>query len=125
RKVVVDAEREPAISAGLTLLARGRPTRVLFLDGHGERPLAEITAPPGYGQLRQAMEQASYAVGSVNLWKSGEVPGDTDLVIVAGPKDDVLDAEAEALERYLAAGGHVMLLVDPVPLPNLGGLASR
>jgi ABC-type uncharacterized transport system involved in gliding motility auxiliary subunit len=125
RKVVVDAEREPAISAGLTLLARGRPTRVLFLDGHGEHPLAEITAPPGYGQLRQAMEQASYAVGSVNLWKSGEVPSDTDLVIVAGPKDDVLDAEAEALERYLAAGGHVMLLVDPVPLPNLGGLAAR
>jgi ABC-type uncharacterized transport system involved in gliding motility auxiliary subunit len=125
RKAIVDAEREPAISAGLMLLARGRPARVLFLDGHGERSLPELTAPLGYGQLRQALEQASYTVGTVNLSQSGEVPSDADLVIVAGPKADVLDAEAEALERYLAAGGHVMLLVDPVRLPNLGRLAAR
>ncbi len=125
QKAVVDAEREPAISAGLTLLARGRPARVLFLDGHGERSLPEMTAPLGYGQLRQALEQTSYAVGSVNLSKSGEVPSGADLVVVAGPKADVLDAEAEALERYLAAGGHVLLLLDPVPLPNLGRLAAR
>jgi prepilin-type processing-associated H-X9-DG protein len=125
QKAVVDAEREPAISAGLTLLARGRPAHVLFLDGHGERSIPEMTAPLGYGQLRQALEQTSYAVGSVNLLKSGEVPSGADLVVVAGPKADLLDAEAEALERYLAAGGHVMLLLDPVPLPNLSRLGAR
>jgi ABC-type uncharacterized transport system involved in gliding motility auxiliary subunit len=125
QKTIVDAEREPAISAGLTLLARGRPARVLFLDGHGERSLPEMTAPLGYGQLRQALEQAGYTVERVNLSKSGEVPMGADLVVVAGPKADVLDTEAEELERYLGAGGHVVLLLDPVALPNLGRLAAR
>jgi hypothetical protein len=125
RTVIVDAEREPAIGAGLALLARGRAPRVAFLSGHGERSPAEMTAPVGYGQLRQALEQMSYDVGGVSLLRSGEVPSATDLLIVAGPESDVLDAEAEAMERYLAAGGHVMLLVDPVPLPNLSRLAAR
>ena len=125
QKVIVDAEREQAISAGLTLLLRGRPTRVLFLDGHGERPLQEFSAQIGYGQFRQALEQESDEVGALNLLKAAEVPPGTDLVIVAGPKNDVLEAEADALERYLQAGGHVMLLIDPVPLPNLSRLAAR
>src|SRR5438094_30052 len=88
--------------------ARAR-CRGLRLDGNGERSLPEMTAPLGYGQLRQALELASYTVGRVNLSKSGEVPSGADLVIVAGPKADVLDAEAEALERYLATGGHLMM----------------
>jgi ABC-type uncharacterized transport system involved in gliding motility auxiliary subunit len=125
QKVIVDAEREQAISAGLTLLLRGRPTRVLFLDGHGERPLQEFSAQIGYGQFRQALEQESDQVGTLNLLKTAEVPQGTDLVIVAGPKNDVLEAEADALERYLQGGGHVMLLIDPVPLPNLSRLAAR
>jgi ABC-type uncharacterized transport system involved in gliding motility auxiliary subunit len=125
KKVVVDAEREQAISAGLTLLLRGRPPRVVFLEGHGERALQEFAAQTGYGQFRQALEQESDEVGTLNLLKVAEVPDGADLVIVAGPKSDVLEAEADALERYLQRGGHVMLLIDPVPLPNLARLASR
>ena len=125
KKVIVDAEREQAVSAGLTLLLRGRPPRVLFLDGHGERALQEFSAQTGYGQLRQALEQESDEVATLNLLKVGEVPDGADLVIVAGPKSDVLEAEADALERYLQRGGHVMLLIDPVPLPNLARLAAR
>src|SRR5439155_247942 len=89
QKVIVDAEREQAISAGLTLLLRGRPTRVLFLDGHGERPLQEFSAQIGYGQFRQALEQESDQVGTLNLLKAAEVPQGSELVIVAGPKNDV------------------------------------
>jgi ABC-type uncharacterized transport system involved in gliding motility auxiliary subunit len=125
RSVVVDAEREQALAAGLTLLARGRPTHVVFLEGHGERALQEISQPIGYGQLRQALEQQSYEVGSLNLLKAGEVPDGTDLLVVAGPRNDLLEAETDALDRYLASGGHVMLMIDPVPLPNLGRLAAR
>jgi len=125
RSVVVDAEREPGLAAGLTLLARGRPTRIAFLEGHGERALHEISQPTGYGQLRQALEQQSYEVGTLNLLKTGDVPAETDLLFVAGPKNDLLEAEIDAMERYLGGGGHVVLLIDPVPLPNISRLASR
>jgi ABC-type uncharacterized transport system involved in gliding motility auxiliary subunit len=125
RSVVVDAEREQALAAGLTLLARGRPTRILFLEGHGERALQDVSQPIGYGELRQALERQSDEVGTLNLLKAGDVPSGTDLVVVAGPKNDLLEGETDALERYLGTGGHVIAMIDPVPLPNLSRFAAR
>ncbi len=125
KRVVIGASREQAVAAGLLLIARGRPTRVLFLDGHGERALGDVSGAVGYGQARQALTQEGDEVGVLNLLRTAEVPEGTDLMVVAGPKNDVLEAEAEAIDRYLARGGHVLLLVDPVPLPNLERLAAR
>ena len=125
QQVVVDAQREQSVTAGLTLLMRGRATRIAFLDGHGERALEDVSAPIGYGALRQALMRESYEIDHVNLMKAGEVPEEIDLVIVAGPKNDLLEPETEALDRYLASGGHVALFIDPVPLPNLLRFAAR
>ena len=126
RDVVVDAQREQSVTAGLTLLKRGRATRIAFLEGHGERALDDVSAPIGYGELRQALARESYEVDRVNLMNAGELDAKAvDLVIVAGPKNDLLEAETEALDRYLAGGGHVALLIDPVPLPNLARFAAR
>jgi len=125
RRIVVDAEREQSVSAGLTLLLRGRATRVAFLQGHGERAIDDVSAPIGYGLLRQALVNESYEVGALNLMQDGDVPSDVDLVIVAGPKNDLLENETAALDRYLAAGGHVALWIDPVPLANLVRFAAR
>ena len=125
RRVVVDAEREPSIAAGLTLLVRGRANRVAFLQGHGERAVDDVSRPTGYGELREALVRESYEVGTIELLKTADVPSDVDLVIVAGPQNDLLEPETEALDRYLAAGGHVLLLIDPVPLANLVRFAAR
>ncbi len=124
-KVIVDTSREQTIAGGLLHLARGRPTSVLFLEGHGERSLGEMTGPVGYGEVRQALAQENYSVGTLALMKAGEIPPDADLVIVAGPKSDLLEAETAALDRYLDRGGHVILLIDPAPLPNLERFAAR
>jgi ABC-type uncharacterized transport system involved in gliding motility auxiliary subunit len=124
-KVIVDASREQTIAGGLIYIARGRPTSIRFLEGHGERDLGEMSVPIGYGEVKQALAQESYSLGSLNLVKEGDVPADTDLVIVAGPKNDLLESEVGALDRYLDRGGHLMLLIDPVPLPNLERLATR
>jgi len=93
--------------------------------GHGERALEDVTAPIGYGQLRQALVNESYEVGSFNLMKDGDVPAGVDLVIVAGRRTIYSRTETKVLDRYLAAGGHVALWIDPVPLPNLVRFAAR
>ena len=57
------------------------------------------------------------------------MPADATVVVVAGPKTDLLPGEIEALKAYLAKGGKVMLLLDPpekadaAPLSNLVALA--
>jgi ABC-type uncharacterized transport system involved in gliding motility auxiliary subunit len=53
------------------------------------------------------------------------------VVIVAGPRTDFLRNEIEALTRYVARGGKVLLLVDPAegpeaqPLPALTGFLKE
>ena len=54
----------------------------------------------------------------------GPVPPETALVVVAGPKHDLLPREVEVLAGYLQAGGAALLLLDPEPLPNLGGFLA-
>ncbi|MGH7818567.1 MAG: GldG family protein [Candidatus Binatia bacterium] len=124
-RLVVDATNEQGLAGGLLRLARGRPTVIVFLTGHGERDFTDVTSPTGYGELRQILQQESHVVGSLGLLKQEDVPAEVDLVIVAGPKNDLLENEAAALDRYLERGGHVLVLVDPVPLPNLQRLAAR
>lgn len=124
-KVVVEARREQDVAAALLRLSRGRPTVVRFLEGHGERAVNDATQPTGYGELRQELGQENYAVGGLSLLDAADVPADTDLVVVAGPKSDLLDVEIAALDRYLDRGGHVLVLVDPVPLRNLERFIAR
>jgi ABC-type uncharacterized transport system involved in gliding motility auxiliary subunit len=125
RKIVVDAGREQTIAAGLLLLARGEPTRVAFLAGHGERDLGDGTTPRGYGEARGALGDDSYAIGVLDLRREGEVPANVDLVIVAGPRSDLLEPEVKALDGHLSRGGHLLLLLDPGPLPNVETLLRR
>jgi ABC-type uncharacterized transport system involved in gliding motility auxiliary subunit len=124
-RIIVDATTEQGIAGGILRIARGRPTIIRFLSGHGERDGADISTPTGYGELRQVLQQENYVVTFLSLLKEKEVPEDTDLVLIAGPRNDLLEEEIAALERYLDRGGHLVALVDPVPLPNLQRFASR
>jgi ABC-type uncharacterized transport system involved in gliding motility auxiliary subunit len=48
-----------------------------------------------------------------------DLPADADVVVVAGPRTAFLLPEAGALEKFVAGGGHALLLLDPV-LPGAG-----
>ena len=116
RRVVVLASPEEQLAGGILRALRGKPRRVVFTTGHGER--APSGTPEGYGRLVSALEAENYAPEDVSLLV-GPVPPETALVVVAGPKHDFLPVELDALAAYLKAGGGVLLLLDPGPLPNI------
>ena len=75
-----------------------------------------------------ALEAENYAPEDVSLLDD-PVPPEAAIVVVAGPKHDFLPLELDALAAYLKAGGGVLLLLDPGPLPNvsrfLGSMGVR
>jgi hypothetical protein len=77
----------------------------------------------GYGRLLSALEVENYASEPLSLLDD-PVPPDTALVIVAGPKHDLLPHELDAIAAYLKDGGALLLLLDPGPLPNLTGFLA-
>ena len=69
-------------------------------------------------------------VAKVVLVQSQDVPADASVLVVAGPTSDFLPPEGEMLKRYLARGGHVLVLLDPPepksgPMPVLEGLLKE
>jgi ABC-type uncharacterized transport system involved in gliding motility auxiliary subunit len=120
-RAVVLAAPEEQLAGGVLRAVRGRERRVLFTSGHGER------TPGGdqdsYGRLAGALEAENYAPEG-RAFLEAPVPAGTDLVVVAGPKHDFLPQEVAELARYLQAGGGVLMLLDPAPLPNLAAFLA-
>lgn len=116
RRRVVMALPEEELAGGILGVVRGRARRLVLTTAHGERP-------PGGGQeslgrLVGALDAENYEVDTVSLLE-GAVPPDTDVLVVAGPRQDFLPTELQALAAWVASGGGAVLLLDPGPLPQL------
>ena len=104
--------------------------KVYFLQGHGERE-PNKTERDGYSAVSGSLRRDNYMVERLVLAQMKEVPDDATVVLIAGPTSDILPAEAEALKRYLARGGKLMVMLDPpiganaAPMPNLEGIISE
>ena len=89
--------------------------RVAFLEGHGEKPSQASGAPvQSVAVFAEALRGDNFSVSRLNLSKDAAVPGDVDLVVIAGPSSPLSGAEAEALSAHLARGGSVLLMIDPL-----------
>ena len=93
--------------------------KIYFLVHHGERDI-ESNDPLGYSIVKEDLEDLNNEVKSLNLLSGADVPDDSSLLIVAGPKMNLLPREIEAIERYFERGGRVMFMADPGIYSNLG-----
>lgn len=119
----VAAPQEPDITNAIVRLLKGETKKIYFTTGHQE-PSLEETGAGGFSAIRSRLEESNYAVEALPLLASVEggvvrIPEDAAVVIVAGPRLDLLPAEAEALSSHVRGGGKVMLLLDPPDPPDL------
>lgn len=99
------------------------PSKVYFVQGHGERPLEP--GQGGFSEVLKALEQENYTVQPITLIAEGDVPEDADVVIIAGPQRELLEQELDALEAYLQRPSGVMLLLDPTFNTGLDDLLAE
>jgi ABC-type uncharacterized transport system involved in gliding motility auxiliary subunit len=123
-QTVIEDPEEPAITNAIVKITRTGEKKVYFLTGHGERAIDDAEAT-GYARAAEALENENYAFETLLLASRGEVPDDADAVIVAGPTRPILPEEEAALERYLAGGGSLLVMVDPNANTNLYGALAR
>jgi hypothetical protein len=70
--------------------------------------------------LKKALENENYLIKSQVLLQNLAIPADAALLVVAGPRNDYLPPETDAIQKYLAGGGRALFMLDPaVELPNL------
>lgn len=130
RRERVTSDTEQDLTNALIKAISGMERSVYFLQGHGEKDPARMERD-GYSAVTEALRRDNYKVEPLVLAQQNDVPADATVVVIAGPTSDLLPAEVEALRRYLARAGKLMVLVDPPvnaqagPLPNVEGLLKE
>ena len=103
---------ESTMTNALLRLAHGRKRWITFLSGHDERSPTN-DANHDLAQFRKALEQRNIKVMTINLANLASIPDNSSLLVLAGPKAALLNAEMEILLDYLAQGGNLLWLRDP------------
>jgi ABC-type uncharacterized transport system involved in gliding motility auxiliary subunit len=114
---------EESLTSALIHVTRSEPRAVYFVTGHGEK---DINNPErdGYSGVRMELERQGYSARPLSLL-NGVVPGDASAVVIAGPRDDYLASEVNALSDYARTGGSLLVMIDPrTNLPGLGGFIA-
>lgn len=111
REERLKALNEQMLSNTLSRLARGGERWLAFLQGHGERRL-DGKANFDLGVFGQQLQQRGVRLTGLNLAETREIPDNTGLLVVAGPRSAFSADEVARLSAYLAGGGNLLWLTD-------------
>src|SRR3954466_7490853 len=86
--------------------------KVCVVSGSREHALDQ-TDSNGLSQFKTLLERDNYQPEAVTLIDKTAVPGDCNVLLVAGPQADYTANEVTAIKTYVESGGRVMFLLDP------------
>jgi ABC-type uncharacterized transport system involved in gliding motility auxiliary subunit len=123
----VTGSGEQDLTTGIVKVVTGAQKKIYLTQGHGEKS-PDSSERTGFGTVKASLERENYGVDKIVLIQTGQVPADAAAIVVAGPKTDMLAPEVDAIRKYLAGGGKLMVMLDPpesskaAPLANLEAL---
>jgi ABC-type uncharacterized transport system involved in gliding motility auxiliary subunit len=103
---------EQSLTNTLKKVILGQAKKVYFVQGHGEKDTS-ASDPSGYSGAVQQLKGDNFEAAPLNLAQQGKIPDDASVLIIAGPKSDLLPGEIDAVTAYLTRGGKLMLMLDP------------
>ena len=116
---IVTFASESELTGGLIRLLNPDKPVLYFLTGEGEHD-TENPGEGAYTRVRQVLESKNYEVNTLNLQAENAIPADARALVVAGPLVPFTENSVELIKNFLASGGSLMLLSNPVPLTQFG-----
>jgi ABC-type uncharacterized transport system involved in gliding motility auxiliary subunit len=108
-----NSDSEQDLTNSLIKVVQGKQPKVYFTQGHGEKDI-NSSDRGGYNGISSALKSDNFVVDSIVLAQQKEIPADADVIVIAGPKTDFFQPEIEMLKTYLAKGGKLLVMLDPV-----------
>src|SRR5215475_7436272 len=85
---------------------------VCFVEGSGEHQI-EDSDRNGYSRFKELLGKDGYEAKALNLVSKAEIPSDCTVLVVGGPDADYQQPEADAIRKYVEAGGRALVMLDP------------
>jgi len=123
RHMEAQGDGEEGLTNALVRVLKGQRT-ACFVGSHGQRNL-DSSERDGYDRFKKQLGDENFQTQVIPLMQKPEIPSDCTMVVIAGPQDDFLPPETDAIDKYLRGGGRVLAMLDAgVELPNLTKLVS-
>lgn len=119
----LDRLDEETITNALVRLGHRGERWLVFLDGHGERS-PDGPANFDLSQWASQLRKRGFDTRTLNLAEHPQIPRNTAVLVIAGPRVKLLPREVELISQYLADGGNLLWLGDPQPLHGLEPVAE-
>lgn len=119
---------EEEFTRALARLVKTDIRKVYLLQGHGEHGLerSEDKTGASLSYLQTLLEDQNKRIEPFTIDpKELEIPSDCDVLLIAGPEVDFSTGEYAALDRYLARGGNLIVLLDNDKAPGVAEWLSR
>lgn len=145
RRLQINGPTETEIANGILRISQGAQQTVCFLEGHGEPDPFSLESHDhmegaaghshgigaklvmherhGIAKARHSLEALNYATKKVSLMQANASLSDCGVLVVAGPKTQLLPGEVKAIDDYLAGGGNAFLMLDPFVKTGLAPIA--
>src|SRR5262249_49100518 len=108
------SDSEQDLTNALIKVLNPTKKKIYFMAGHGEKdPASPSSDSAGFNEVATALRLDNYEVDKLVLAQTTELPADATIVVLAGPKTDLLETEVPRLEAYLAKAGKLLVLLDP------------
>lgn len=104
---------EQELTNAIIRVTRSEKRSVYFVEGHGEHRIDDIEKS-GISLARDILVKQGLDVKKLILLQEGKIPGDTSILVIAGPQKPFLQAELDLLLGYIDGGGQLLLMIDPV-----------
>ncbi len=93
-------------------VAFGKKKTIYFITGHGEKGF-DKDDPRSLVYASKVLREDNYNVYELNLPLDRKIPENTDLLIIASPKQEYFDYEKKMLKDYIENSGKVIFMLDP------------
>jgi ABC-type uncharacterized transport system involved in gliding motility auxiliary subunit len=115
---------EQGLTTAIVKTSAPQAGAVYFVEGHGEVPL-DGTEERGYALIKKGLANENIELRTVVLLKTGKIPDDAKLLIIAGPTKKLPPEEISLLEKYLDQGGRLFVMIDPLTDTGLEPLLAK
>ena len=112
---------EMMFTAMLLAVENPKPLKAYFLQGHGEPSLSE-SGDMDYQKFGGVLAENYIATSPLQLAGEGGIPDDCNLLIIAGPRTALPEAELNKIDQYLAQGGRLFMLFNYFSIKHPTGL---
>jgi gliding motility-associatede transport system auxiliary component len=130
-RATTDSEQD--ITNALIKVVNPTAKKIYFLSGHGEKDPGNADKRIGYSAIADSLKRDNYEFATLALAQTNEIPMDATILVIAGPRTDLLEQEVPLITSYLTSRtGKLLVLFDPpenlkqpTPMPRLTGLLDE